>query len=121
VAQLFSLGDFTRMKEQTHSTRFWVAMLTLVGAAILFGGWCVCDYILVHSPRYPTGVTDYDYWFISIVPVVIFAVDYLLATRWQLASRIKLSLLATVLAVPVGVVLVAFCGVPFHWSIGGRL
>jgi hypothetical protein len=110
------------MSEQTHPTHFWlpVAILSGLGAAIFFGGWCVVDYLLVHSPRYPVGVHEYD-WLILVAPIPILAMDYLLAPRLRSTSRLGVSLLALLLGLSLGIWLVLQFGIPFHWSIGGKL
>ena len=112
------------MDELKRPVRFWspVLILTAAGAGILFFGWCTVDLLLVRSPRYPENIHEYDNWQVSAAAVVlVFIADFLLAARLQAGSRVGVALLATALAIPLGIVLVLFLGVAFHLSIGGRL
>jgi hypothetical protein len=97
-----------------------VVALTAVDGVFLLVLWCVCDFFTVHSSRYPAGVHDYD----SLLPFLLlapFALDYLACRLFRLAPAWLISIIATLLAIPLGIFLILQFGVPFHWSIGGHL
>ena len=94
--------------------------LTGLGALMMFSLWCLIDYSLVTSPRYPQGIFDYD-WVIASSPVFAFALLYWIAGIRRTRRPLLDSLLATLLAIPCCVALILFLGLPLHGALGGHL
>jgi hypothetical protein len=97
-----------------------VAALTAGNGLLLFALWCLLDYLLVRSSRYPEGVHDYD----SLIPLLLIAplvVDYFACRRFRLAPVWLICVLATLFAIPLSICFVVLFGTSFHLSIGGRL
>ena len=110
------------MTEQTRRPRFWlwVVILTIADAVGYFVVWCLYDVCFVNMTQHAKLLNALG-WLSLSTPFLIGKVDYWLVRHIPLGDRALLSIFATILAVPVGIVLVLWFGVPFHWSIGGQL
>ena len=86
---------------------------------LFFIAWCVLDYILVHSPEYPSNIQSADWTFI-FVPIVTLACNLWRTRQLSRTRMILYSLLGTLgMCLALALVIVAF-GIPFNFQIGGQ-
>ena len=96
-----------------------VLVLTGTGATSMFASWCAIGYFVLRSPRSPHGNHEYDP-LLLLLPVLVFAVDYLISLRLVMLHRFTTCIVATLCGVALGVALILQFGVPFLWWIGLR-
>jgi hypothetical protein len=91
-----------------------------IGSGVLFFEWCILDYFLVHSANYPGNSGNFD-WLIFIFPTSAWLLCYVTALSLGMSYPGVRSAVATVISIPIAVVLIFQFGIPFHFPWGGRL
>ena len=97
-----------------------VVLLNGVLLAALFVAWCVLDYCVVKSARFPQNSHDYDWTFV-LVPLFTAAVNSFAQRRRGLVTSMIAAIVAAASVSLIFVVMLIFFGISFHLSIGGRL
>ncbi len=97
-----------------------VLLLTALDAVVLLDAWCVVDYALIQSPRYPGNVHDFN-WFLPAIPVMVVVFNYLVTSVFRAHVRTRVCIMAAFLALPLAILLILFLGTSFHLSAGGSL
>ena len=95
----------------------------LLNAALLglfFAAWCVVDYSLVNSPRFPQNSHDADWAFI-LIPLVTGAANLVAQRKQRARTSLLTANVATVAVCTIFLVMLVVLGMPFHLSIGGTL
>ena len=93
---------------------------TALATLMIFAGWCVIDYFAVRQPDYPARVHEHE-WIILCLPPPAFLTCYFYGRVLQVPSSFWIAVIATAIAVPLSIPLIAMFGVWFHFSIGGSL
>src|SRR5712691_7000118 len=105
-----------RAPEPRTGLRFW--LIALGGSVAGFVAWCILDFVFVRFA--PARIHDFD-WVGFLFPVGVGVAGAAFLRHLEVGSRVALSIAAAVLASVGAGVLVLFFGVPFHFSIGGKL
>ena len=92
-------------------------LVALGGGVSGFVLWCVLDYALVRFA--PQHIHSFD-WLALLFPFAVGAVG-VRVLREDSSARVGLAIVAVVVASIVAVMLILFFGIPFHFSIGGKL
>jgi hypothetical protein len=97
--------------------------ILLLNATLLvffFAVWCVLDYSLVKSPRFPQNCHDADWTFI-LIPLVTTVANLVAQRKRGLKKSLLAATVASGAVCAVFLAMLIFPGMPFHLSIGGTL
>jgi hypothetical protein len=110
--------DYASVEASRARTGLRFCLTVLAGGVAMFLGWCVLDYILVRFA--PSRIHDVDSVLFPL-PIAVGLAGAAALRHVDVGARVGLSIAAGVLASIAAVVLVLFFGIPFHFSIGGKL
>ena len=97
-----------------------VLLLNAVLLGLFFATWCVVDYSLVKSPRFPQNSHDAD-WTLILIPLMTVAANLVAQRKQRLRRSLLTAVVATVAVCVIFLVMLVVLGMPFHLSIGGTL
>ena len=97
-----------------------VLLLNAVLLGLFFAAWCVVDYCLVKSPRFPQNIHDAD-WAFLLIPLVTAAANLVVQRKQRLRRSLLTAVVAAVAVCGISLVMLVVLGMPYHLSIGGTL
>jgi hypothetical protein len=110
--------DYANIRARGPRTGPRFCLIAFAGSAAGFVAWCILDFVLVRFA--PSRIHDFD-WLGLLFPVAVGIAGAVSLRHVELGSRLALSIVVAVLASVGAGVLVLFFGIPFHFSIGGKL
>ena len=97
-----------------------VLLLNAVLLVSFFAAWCVLDYFVVKSPRFPQNCHDGEWTFIFI-PLVTVVANLVAQRKQGLRKSLLTAIVASVAVCVIFLAMLVFPGMWFHLSIGGTL